>query len=169
VRAAGHRSQAPRTSSKSRRVPRSARLAVAVGRVLQQRQLGRVAEDLIKRERRVAFGGDDDLGAKRRVLIGNVGVARQALVHEVPRQRPASQRLSARRQAQTIGVRERGGAEGLGEGWRKCALTTSVFAERSASSRRYHWVVQSIVSALMPVSSAIRVLPKLQAGARIAA
>jgi len=35
--------------------------------------------------------------------------------------------------------------------------------------RLYHWVVQSIVSALMPVSSAIRVLPKLQACARSAA
>jgi hypothetical protein len=38
-------------------------------------------------------------------------------------------------------------------------LTTSVFDGRSVSSRRYHWVVQSIVSAEIPVSSAIRVLP----------
>jgi hypothetical protein len=42
--------------------------------VLKQRQLGRVAEDLIERERRVAFGGDDDLRAERGVLIG-VGLA----------------------------------------------------------------------------------------------
>jgi hypothetical protein len=38
-------------------------LAVAVGGVLEQRQFGRVAEDLMERELGVAFGGDDDLRA----------------------------------------------------------------------------------------------------------
>jgi hypothetical protein len=82
--------------------------------VLKQRQLGRVAEDLIERERRVAFGRDDDLRAERRVLVGDVGVARQALMHEVARQRPAGQRLPARRQAQPVGRGQGAVAEQLG-------------------------------------------------------
>jgi hypothetical protein len=78
-------------------------LAVAVGGVLEQWQLGRVPEDLIERERRVALGGDDDLRPERRVLVGDVGVARQALMHEIPGQRSAGQRLPACREPQSVG------------------------------------------------------------------
>ena len=78
-------------------------LAVAVGGVLEQRQLGRVAEDFIECERRVALGGDDDLRPERRVLVGDVGVARQALMHEIPGQRSAGQRLPACREPQSVG------------------------------------------------------------------
>ena len=62
-------------------------LAVAVCGVLDDRELAGVAEDLVKGVRGVSFGGDDDLGAERRVLVGDVGVARDALINEVPRQR----------------------------------------------------------------------------------
>ncbi len=55
-------------------------LAVAVGGVLGDGQLGGVAEDLVEGEGGIAFGGDDDLGAVGGVLIGDVGVAGDALV-----------------------------------------------------------------------------------------
>jgi hypothetical protein len=51
-------------------------LPVRVGRVLQQRQFGGVAEDLVQHVRGAAVGGDDDLGAEGGVLVGDVGVAR---------------------------------------------------------------------------------------------
>jgi hypothetical protein len=54
-------------------------------------------------------------------------------------------------------------------GWRWWALTMAALAARSVSSRRYHRMVQSMVSAGMPVSSAMRVEPKLQARDRMAA
>ena len=88
---------------------------MAVGGVLEQRQLGRVTEDLIERERRVALGGDDDLRPERRVLVGHVGVARQSLMHEVARQRPARQRFPARREPQPVGGGQRAVAEELSD------------------------------------------------------
>ena len=80
---------------------------MAVGGVLEQRQLGRVPEDLIERERRIALGGDDDLRPERRVLIGDVGVARQTLMHEISGESPAGQRLPAHREPQPVGGRQR--------------------------------------------------------------
>ena len=91
-------------------------LTVAVGGVLEQRQFGRVAENLVERERRVTLGRDDDLRAERRVLIGDVGVARQALVNEVSGERPPGQRLATGRQAQAVGGRRRAVAEELATG-----------------------------------------------------
>jgi len=54
-------------------------------------------------------------------------------------------------------------------GWRWWALTIDALAGRRVSSRKYHRVYQSRVSTLMPVSSAIRAVPKLHAWARTAA
>ena len=59
-------------------------LAVAVGGVLDDGQLGGVAEDLVEGEGGVAFGGDDDLGPVGGVLVRDVGVAGDALVDEIP-------------------------------------------------------------------------------------
>lgn len=54
-------------------------------------------------------------------------------------------------------------------GWRWWALTMAVLGSRRVSARRYHWMVQSMVSTAMPVSSSMRVEPKLQANERMAA
>ena len=42
-------------------------------------------------------------------------------------------------------------------------------AGRSVSSLRYHWVAQPMSSAGIPASSAMRLVPRLQAWARMAA
>jgi hypothetical protein len=75
---------------------------VAVGGVLDDRQLGGIAQDLVQGEGRVAFGRDDDLGAVGRVLVRDVGVAGEPLVDEVARQRPPGERLGPHGQAQPV-------------------------------------------------------------------
>lgn len=76
---------------------------MAVGGVLDDGQLGGVAEDLVEGEGGVSFGGDDDLGAVGGVLVGDVGVAGDAFVEEVPGQGSGGQGPSSDGQAQPIG------------------------------------------------------------------
>jgi len=91
-------------------------LAVAVGGVLDDGQLGGVAEDLVEGEGGVSFGGDDDLGSVGGVLIGDMGVARHSLVQEIPRQRSRRKGPAPHRQAQPVGGRQGASTPGGGEG-----------------------------------------------------
>jgi len=118
--------------------------------VLGDRQVGRVAEDLVQYRDGLAPGGRDDLGAIGRVLIGDVGVGRGALVEEVPRQRPCGQAAAT--------LRPRCGKRCPSEddkvppsqsrvsGCWWWALTRRAFAARNVSWRRYHCEVQARVS-----------------------
>lgn len=73
-------------------------LAGGVGGVLGDRQVGRVAEDLIEDGHGFAPRGGDDFGSVGRVVIGDVGVGGGALVEEVPRQCPGGQAAPALRE-----------------------------------------------------------------------
>lgn len=83
-------------------------LASGVGGVLGDRQVGRVAEDLVQHDDGLAPGGRDDLGVVGGVLIGDVGVGRGALVEEIARQRPCGEAAAALREP--LPVRGRQGA-----------------------------------------------------------
>jgi len=83
--------------------------------MFQDGQFGGVAEDLIEDVGGVAVGGDDDLRAVGGVLVGDVGVAGDALVEEVPRQRPGGQRFAAHRQPKPVGGGQGAASPHLGE------------------------------------------------------
>ncbi len=61
-----------RRPTRSNRAKVGQGLAVAVGGVLDDGQLGGVPQDLVKGEGGVAFGGDDDLGAVGGPVLGSV-------------------------------------------------------------------------------------------------
>ena len=61
-------------------------LAVAVGAVFGDGELGGVTEELVDDVGGVSVGGDDDLDPEGGVLVRDVGVGSDALVDEVPGQ-----------------------------------------------------------------------------------
>lgn len=88
---------------------------VGVGGVLGDRQIRCVAEDFVEYVVGFTFGGDDDLGAVGGVLVGDVGVGRQALFGEIAAHRPRRRRPPARREPLPITGRQRPGAEHCGQ------------------------------------------------------
>ena len=86
---------------------RGQRLTGGVGGVLGDRQVSRVAENLIEHRDRLAPGGRDDLGAVGRVLIGDVGVGGGALVEEVARQGAGREAATALREPLPVRGRQR--------------------------------------------------------------
>ncbi len=68
--------------------------AVGIGRVLGDRHVGGIAEDLVQHIVRLTVGGDDHLRAERRVLVVDMGVRTQPFVGEVARQGARRQRLA---------------------------------------------------------------------------
>jgi hypothetical protein len=91
-------------------------MAVGVGGVLDDRQLGGVAQDLIEHVKAVTIGRDDDLGPVGGVLVRDVGVGGDALVEEVARQDPGGQRAPSHGQAEAVRGRQCPPAPDAGEG-----------------------------------------------------
>ena len=72
---------------------------MGIGGVLGDRQVGGVAEDLVQDVVRLAFRGNDNLGAVGGVLVGDVRVRREPLVREVATRSSCRDGLSTRREA----------------------------------------------------------------------
>jgi hypothetical protein len=82
-----------------------------VGRVLQDRQLGLVVEDLVEHIRRIADRRGDDLGTVLQELVRGPGVERHPLaVAEVARQGGGHPHLAGDGEPLAVGRRERPGA-----------------------------------------------------------
>lgn len=73
--------------------------SMRVGRVLGDRQVRGIAQDLVEHEVRFPFRGDDDLRAVGRVLIRHVRVRTEPFLREVPAESSRGQRLSLGREA----------------------------------------------------------------------
>lgn len=84
-------------------------------RVLGDRQIGCVAEDFVQHVVRFAFGGDDDLRAVGRVLIGDMGVGGQTLVREIAAQPSCGDGLAANGEPLPITGRECACTESAGQ------------------------------------------------------